>query len=224
DSHADLAFPGDAWCESVRLEQGVAPPRFEILGDHFGAKLSSGGLRRPSQRLARSRGVAEQGFNLCRAEVARVDPNDFVAWFQAGLDAPAHGIDDADFFDAAAGEAKGDAEVLGRTDQELPDGILLPGGDDEVARLFLLQHQPLHADIVPRMTPIAQGIEVAEVEAVLESLADIAKAACDLAGYEGLAPARALVIEEQAVARIDPVRLTIIDRDPMGIELGDGVG
>lgn len=53
-----------------------------------------------------------------------------------------------------------DADFLGRDRDELADRVLLAGGDDEVFRLVLLRHQPLHDHVVARMAPVALGIEV----------------------------------------------------------------
>ena len=49
--------------------------------------------------------------------------------------------------------------------------VLLAGGDHEVFGLVLLQHQPLHLDIVARVAPVALCVEVAEIEAVLQAQA-----------------------------------------------------
>ncbi len=43
----------------------------------------------------------------------------------------------------------------------------------------------------------------------------------DLAGHEVLTTARALVIEEDAVAGMHAVRLAVVDNDPVGIQLGN---
>ena len=40
--------------------------------------------------------------------------------------------------------------------------MLAPGGDDEVVGGFLLEHHPLHANVVFSVAPIAEGIHVAE--------------------------------------------------------------
>ena len=50
-----------------------------------------------------------------------------------------------------------------------------------------------------------------------------ATAARDLAGDEVLPAARRLVVEEDAVAHEHPVRLAVVDRDPVGVDLGGGV-
>ena len=39
---------------------------------------------------------------------------------------------------------------------EITHGVLFAGGDDEILRKFLLQHEPLGADIIPRVPPVAQ--------------------------------------------------------------------
>jgi len=73
------------------------------------------------------------------------------------------------------------------------------------------------------VAPVAQGVEVAQIQAALQALGDVGQAAGDLAGDEGLAAARALVVEEDAVAGIEPIGLAVVDGDPVGVELGDGV-
>ena len=83
----------------------------------------------------------------------------------------------------------------------------------------------MHAlDIVPRMAPVALGLEVAEVDRVFEPDLDAGNAAGDLARHKGLAAGRALVIEQDAVGSIHAVGFAVIHRDPVAIELGDAVG
>jgi hypothetical protein len=45
----------------------------------------------------------------------------------------------------------------------------------------------------------------------------------DLARDEGLAAQRALVVEQNAVGRVRAVRLAVVDRDPVRVQLGRGV-
>ena len=52
----------------------------------------------------------------------------------------------------------------------------------------------------------------------------LARAARDFAGDKGFAPARAFVVEQDAVAGVHAVGLAVVDRDPVGVELGHGVG
>ncbi len=55
-------------------------------------------------------------------------------------------------------------EEFGAALDELADAVLLAGGDDEVLRLVLLEHEPLHLDVVAGVAPVALGVEVAEEE------------------------------------------------------------
>ena len=74
------------------------------------------------------------------------------------------------------------------------------------------------------MTPVAQGIDVAEVQALVEAFVDARQAARDLACHERLAANRRLVIEEYAVAGEEAVGFAVIHRDPVGVDLGRAVG
>ena len=67
-------------------------------------------------------------------------------------------------------------------------------------------------------------LEIAEKELVLHALLDAADGARDLARDEALAPPRALVVEEHAVADEETVCLAIVDREHVGGDLGHGVG
>ena len=70
-------------------------------------------------------------------------------------------------------EAQLDAQMLGRPADELTHAVLHAGGDDEVVRGVLLQHHPLHAHIIFGVAPVAQRIDVAHVETLLEPLGEI---------------------------------------------------
>ena len=49
-------------------------------------------------------------------------------------------------------------------------------------------------------------------------------AAGDLAGHEGLAADRALMVEQDAVGGEHAVGLAVVHRDPVAVKLGDGIG
>ena len=55
---------------------------------------------------------------------------------------------------------------------ELAHRVLLAGRDHVILGLVLLQHQPLRLDVVARVAPVAQRVEIAEVEAVLQAALD----------------------------------------------------
>jgi hypothetical protein len=69
---------------------------------------------------------------------------------------------------ARAAPGQRDAELGRGAFHELAHRVLLAGRDHVVARLGLLQHQPLHLDVVPRVAPVAQRAQVAEADAALE--------------------------------------------------------
>src|ERR1035438_10497511 len=98
------------------------------------------------------------------------------------------------------------------------------GTDYVVVRRILLEHEPHGADIVGSIAPIAPGFEVAEVELVLDTVLDLGDGAGNLAGDEGLAAARGLVVEENAAVGVEAVALAVIDGEGMGEELGAGIG
>ena len=89
---------------------------------------------------------------------------------------------------------------------------------------LVLQDPPHALDIVAGMAPVAPGVEVAEPQPVLQAELDRRHRAGDLAGDEGLAAARALVVEQDAVGGEQAVALAVVARDPVGVELGRGVG
>ena len=84
----------------------------------------------------------------------------------------------------------------------------------------LLQHQPLRAHVVPGVAPVAQRVQVAEVQALFEALVDAREPARDLARDERLAADRRLVIEQDAAAGVEAVGLPVVDGDPVRVDLG----
>ena len=79
-------------------------------------------------------------------------------------------------------------------------------------------------DVVAGESPVALGVEVAHDELLLQPFLDPGGAEGHLAGDERLAAARALVVEQDARAGEEAVGLAVVDRLPVGVELGAGVG
>ena len=79
---------------------------------------------------------------------------------------------------------------------ELTDAVRLAGGDHEVLRLVLLEHEPHSLDGVLGVAPIALGVEVAEGELVLQAELDGGSAVGDLAGDEFQATAFRSVVKK----------------------------
>ena len=205
------------------VEQGHFLGLFKIVGDHFLDHVGKGDFGLPAEFCLGLAGVAEQGFDFSGPKVARVDGDDGARVVGRGR-VGAGGIPPALFVNALPVPTKGDAEFGGAEFDELADTVLDAGGDDKVVGLLLLEHEPLHADEVLGVAPVAQSVEVAHVEAAFEALADVGETAGDLAGDEGFAAARAFVIEEDTVAGVEAIGFAVVDGDPVGVELGGGVG
>src|ERR1035437_7388413 len=86
----------------------------------------------------------------------------------------------------------------------------LPGRNDEVIGLVLLQHPPHGVDVLRGITPVATSFNVAHEEGVLEASLDTGDTAGDLARYERLAAPRALVVEKDAVDREHSIGLAVV--------------
>lgn len=108
--------------------------------------------------------------------------------------------------------------------QEFTDGMGFAGADDEVIGAVVLEDFPHGGNVIGGVTPIAAGIEVAEVEEVLFAGADGGEGAGDFAGDEGFAAAGGFVVEEDAVGSKDGVGLAVVAGDPVGVNFGGGVG
>jgi hypothetical protein len=59
--------------------------------------------------------------------------------------------------------------------------VRLASGDDEIVRLILLQHLPHRLDEFGRVAPVAPRVEIAKVQAVLNTRFDTCDGATDLA-------------------------------------------
>lgn len=73
------------------------------------------------------------------------------------------------------------------------------------------------------MAPVALRVQIAEKKLVLQPELDARCGASDLPRDKGLSPARRLVVEENAVASEQAIRLAEIDGDPVGVQLGHAV-
>src|SRR5580704_15917218 len=102
--------------------------------------------------------------------------------------------------------------------------MLFAGCDHVVLGLLLLQHEPLHLDIIAGMSPVPFGVEISEMQALLKSKFNSGEGTRDLSGNEGFATYRRLVIEQNSVAGINSVRFAIVDGDPVGVKLSNRIG
>ncbi len=126
-------------------------------------------------------------------------------------------------FHAFPFKAQFDSQLCRRHFDELTHGVLHAGRDHEIFRRLLLQHHPLHLDVVFGMAPVTQGIHVAEEQAGLQPLSDIGNRAGDFAGHEGFATTRRFMVEQNAVTGVDAVGFAVVNGDPVGVQFGDGI-
>ena len=59
--------------------------------------------------------------------------------------------------------------MLERELQEVPHRVGRAGGHHVVARLVVLEHPPHRLDVLRGVAPVADGVEVAQVEVVLHA-------------------------------------------------------
>ena len=98
------------------------------------------------------------------------------------------------------------------------------GRHDVVAGYFLLEHAPLHLDVIACKTPVPLGIDVADPQALVKAVGDTSGGHGHLAGNEFQASARAFMVEENARAGEHVVRLTVVSGDFEGEHFGATVG
>src|SRR5579871_2769496 len=163
--------------------------RDEVLGHHLLAELSPVGFVRPSEALARLRGVAPQNLDFGRPEVARIDLDEHTAILGV------HAL----FVAVRAPPGDLDSDLSESVRREIADERRLAGRQHIVVRLVLLQHEPHAADVLAGVAPVAPRAEVAQVEPVLQPVVDGRDSAGDLARDERFAAHRALVVEQDAV-------------------------
>ena len=108
--------------------------------------------------------------------------------------------------------------------RKLPNRMLLAGRNHEVVRLILLQHQPHTFHIVLRIAPIAQAVQIAQIQLLLQAAGNACSRQRDFAGNKIFAPPLRLVIEQNAVAGINAVCFAVFLYDPVAILLGNRIG
>src|ERR1035437_9133161 len=201
----ELSVPSVSQSSCERRSRGIGQLRdlrlslgqLKVMRDHDLDQLLEAYLGLPAELLAGFRRVADQQVHLRRTLVALVV-----------LDV---------FFPVETQQAEG---LLAK----FLHAVRLVRRDHVISGRFLLQHQPHHLDIFLRITPVAPGVEVTEVNRVLQAQLDARGGAGDLAGDEGLAAARALVVEQNPARGVKIVALAVVHRQPVGVDLGAAIG
>mmetsp|Transcript_174241 Transcript_174241/g.553180 ORF Transcript_174241/g.553180 Transcript_174241/m.553180 type:complete len:249 (+) Transcript_174241:260-1006(+) len=185
----------------------------EVVLHHLEDEGLEGSVRVPASLLLQLRHVAEQGLHLRGPEVLLGDLHQHLAGLRV----------DALFLEALAAPHDRPPAELEAERAELAHAVLPVGGHHVVIRRLLLHHHPHRLDVVARVAPIAQGVQVAQQDAVPAARHDLSDVGGHLLGDEGASAARRLVVEEDAVERIHAVGLPIILHDPEAVQLGHGI-
>ena len=125
--------------------------RLQIMAGHFADEFFKAGCWFPTETGFCLRRVPQQVFHFGWSEISGVDSDNLSAV-----------IIYTDLFNTLAMPLDFHVEFLSCKLNELPDRMLLAGCDDEIISFVLLQHHPLHFNIVPCMPPIAKGIQVSK--------------------------------------------------------------
>jgi hypothetical protein len=87
-----------------------------------------------------------------------------------------------------------------------------------------LTHEPVHLDVIASVSPVAQGVHIAEIEFALQPYPDARESAGDFSRDKRFRHAWRPVIEKDSVAGIDAVCLTVVHRNPVSVKHGDCIG
>jgi hypothetical protein len=138
--------------------QGVSLGGLQVGFNHLADQLVEADAQSPSKFAQGLACIADQRLDLGGAGVARIDrDDDFAGWIECLLVCTG----------ALPGEVK--FEQLGAALDELAHAVLLAGGDHIIPRLLLLQHEPLHLDVVACVAPVAPCVEIAEILFALQA-------------------------------------------------------
>ena len=102
--------------------------------------------------------------------------------------------------------------------------MLFSSRHDKVIWFILLQHEPHAFNIVLGISPVPQGIQIAQIQLFLQALSYAAGGQSYLSGDEGLAPPFRLVVEKNSVAAIHTVALPIVPYNPIAVHLRHRIG
>ena len=142
-------------------------------------------LRVPPQLRLRLRRVTEQLINFGRAEVLRIHLHQHLA----GSDV------DTLLIYAFAFPAELDSDFLESQSGELTHCMILAGSHHEIIRFRLLENEPHALYVVLGIAPVTEGIQITQIELVLESLRDACRRKRNLTRYKRLSAPLGLMIE-----------------------------
>src|SRR5262245_53970366 len=192
----------------------LVPDRNHVRLHHLCHQLVKARLVSPAELGARLARIAKERIDFGRPEIARVHLDQHLAGR----------LVDTFLLDAISAPHNGPPNMAEGLFDEFAHRMALAGREHIIVGRILLQDQPHPLDKIARMPPVTQGIEVAEEQLLLQSTLDRRDRARDLAGDEGFASDRTLMVEKNAVRGMHAVGLAVVDRDPVRVELRGRVG
>src|SRR5262249_28974333 len=148
----------------------------KLLTYHFSHQLGKTRARLPSKLFPYLCGIAEQRINFGRPKVSRIDGNDSFARFHI----------ESFLVASRSRPAYLHSQFHGGRVDKISYRMLLACGNDEVVWMCLLQHQPDCLHVVSSMSPVALGVQIAQIQAVLQSQMNPGESANDLARNKSL--------------------------------------
>src|ERR1700722_14581325 len=157
-----------------------------VARHHLLDELGEGRFRLPAELLLCLAGIADQKIDLGGTEVDGIDPHHRLAGR----------LIDAGLLDALAAPLDAAADFRKRDLDEFAHRAGFAGRQHEIVGRVRLQDLVHALDVILGVSPVALGLEVAEIQRVFQPDLDPGDAAGDLARHEGLAADRAFVIEQ----------------------------
>src|SRR5882672_12309365 len=99
--------------------------------------------------------------------------------------------------------------------KKLSNTVSFPRRKNVIVRLVLLQHEPHSLDKFFGIPPITFCVQVSQVEFFLRACEYVSYSARNLTGNKRFTSAGTLVIEKNPVTSVQPIRLTVIHRQPV---------
>ena len=107
---------------------------------------------------------------------------------------------------------------------KVPNAVRLARGDHVIIRRILLQHSPHGFHIFLGVAPVALGIQVTQVQFILQADLDAGHGEGNFPGHKRLPAPGRFVIEQNAAARMHVVGFAEVHRDPVRINLSASIG
>ena len=185
-----------------------------MLGHDFYQFLIACLLGIPAEYSPGLRGVAPEIVHVCRTEPLRIHAdhhltgNRIVSLLVHTGTLPANG------------DTVGSKSPL----REISHCMLLAGRNDKVLRLLLLHNQPHTLHIILGIPPVAQGIHIAKLQMILDSLCDSARRKGNLPGDKILSTTLRFMVEQDTVYREHIVSLPVFLHNPEPVLLRYRIG